>query len=140
MVSHEFITVFNRTDIPLRVTKNGHTYIIPPGQSPLRADLVRFAREQNPVPGTDDGNYNGFFETLISIVAKEGQTQRDPLVEIPSAVLGSLSKERIDRSQLPLDRQQRVRHVEFAGLRRAQVSLQNPTEGFVDGSIMQGPQ
>lgn len=133
MISNRIVEIYNRTDVPLIAIKNGQEYEIPPGRSHMRADVIPFAKNQNPVPGTDNGMTT---ESLIAVVAdaSKGEQQVDPMDDLPQAVIQMLAKERIDRSQLPLDRQQGLRHIEYAKLRRGNIALQEATEGMVDGS------
>ena len=131
MISNVILEVFNRTDRALIATKDGQEYPIPPGRSHLRADVVPFAKTQNPVPGTDDG---ATFESLISVVEQDPARQRDPLDLLPQAILALMSKERLDRSTLAPDRQD-GHELTFRKFRRAEVSLADPTDGMLDPGL-----
>jgi hypothetical protein len=128
MISNKIVTVINRTDRTLTVVKDGQEYDVPPGESPMRADVIPYAKNQNPVPGSDDGT---FFESLIAV-----KGSKDPVDPLSSELL-SVFVERLDRSSLAPDRQDGHK-IDFARLRRAQISLQNPTEGFSDPSAALG--
>ena len=130
MISNVVVEVYNRTDRTLEAIKDGQTFELPPGRSHLRADVIPFAKNQHPVPGTDDGTT---FESLISIVAKPGERQRDPLDDLPEEILALLPKERLDRTQLAPNLQG-TRDIDFRPLRRAQISPTGVTDGMVDGS------
>ena len=133
-MSTRIVEIHNRTDKVLRAIKNGQEYRIPPGRSHLRADILPFAKTQNPVPGTDDGMS---FASLIAIVAdtSKGETQVDPLDDLPQAVLQHLSRERLDRTQLPPDRQLNLRQIDYAPMRRAAIAVQDGG-AFMDGAAL----
>ena len=128
MATGNIIQIFNRTSRTLQVRKDGRTFPIPPGYSHITEDVLRFAKEQNPVPGTEDPN-TLVFESLISVVAPKGKTQRDSLDEIPEEVLAALAKERIDRTLLDPNRQHgaEVRQTMFP---RGRVGIESPTPGM----------
>lgn len=102
----EIIQIFNRAPFPVSVMKDGRQKTIPAGYSYITSDWLRFAKQQNPVKGTEDPN-SLQYDSLISYVVPAGskQKQRDPLDTIPIEVLQALPKERINRNLLALDRQ-----------------------------------
>lgn len=135
MAVGEIVQIFNRTTHPLKVMKDGRQHDIPPGRSYITADLVGFARQQNPVMGTEDVNSLGF-QSLVSIVSKEPSKQnheKHPLDTLDDELLASLSVERIDRSTLPPDRQANVREVRMS-FPKGRVGVEAPTENMVDPS------
>lgn len=104
MAVGSIIEVFNRAPYPLNVKKDGREFKIPVGRSHITSDLLHFAKQQNPIPGTEDpGTLT--FQSLISYIAPEGQPQRDPLDAIPLEVLQAMPKERMDRNKLDPHRQ-----------------------------------
>jgi hypothetical protein len=127
MVVGPIVEVLNRTPYTLHAIKDGRRYTIPPGRSHLTLDVVYFAKQQNPVPGSEDPQ-SLRFESLISIVAAPGQKQKDPLDLIPEDVLKALPKERIDRTKLAPDRQANLeeRTVDFPKT----AHVEAPTEGM----------
>lgn len=124
------IEVVNRTPSTLEVIKDGRTYRVPPGRSWLRSDIVPYAKAQHPVMGTEDPT-SPYFESLIGVVARPGQPQRDPIDPMPQEVLDAMPKERIDRSLLDSDRQQNVQEIATTFPTR-RVGMEAPTEGMVD--------
>lgn len=89
------VWIINRTSQVLIATKDSKQFHIPPGRSMLRSDVIPFAKEQNPVPGTEDP----FSLQVESLIAVEGTS--DPTDEIPDDVLALIKNgERIDRSKL----------------------------------------
>lgn len=91
----DIVYVINRTSHTLIATKDSRQYYIPPGRSPLRSDIVPYAKEQNPIPGTEDP----FSLQVQSLIAVEGTA--DPTEHIPDEVLDAIKGgERIDRSRL----------------------------------------
>ena len=53
-IFHDTTTVINLAPVPLRVTFDGQSTDIPPGESQLPKVTVGYAKNQNPVPGSAD--------------------------------------------------------------------------------------
>lgn len=53
-IFQEMITIVNRTPITLTVCFDGQTTNVPPGESPLPALVVGYAKNQNPIMGSAD--------------------------------------------------------------------------------------
>jgi hypothetical protein len=135
MAIGEIVQIFNRTTHPLKVMKDGRQHDIPVGRSWITEDLVGFARQQNPVMGTEDAN-SLLYQSLISIVCKDPSKQdheRHPLDTLDDELLGSLSVERLDRSTLAPDRQANVREVKMP-FPKGRVGVEAPSENMVDPS------
>lgn len=135
MATGPIIQVFNRTGRQLLATKDGRQYPIPPGYSHQTSDIVLYARNQNPVPGSEDPHTLAF-ESLISRVAGPDEKQVDPLDEIPEDVLESLPKERLDRSKLGPDRQG-AEEMATRHFPRGRVGAEAVTEGMIDAGRFQ---
>lgn len=125
------VEIMNRAPWPLTVMKDGRSYTIPVGKSWLRADIVSYAKAQNPIMGTDDPN-GPEFESLIGIVAPKGLKQVDAIDPLPKSVLESMPKERINRALLDADRQAAVETP--TRFPKGRVGVEQPSEGMVDGS------
>lgn len=125
------VTVFNRTSRRLVVTKDGKETVLEPGINHITQDLVLYAKQQHPMPGTEDPNTLDY-ESLVSYVAdrKKGEKQRDSLEEISDEILALLPKERINRMLLPLDRQ----NVEETPnvFPRGRLAVEAVTSGMID--------
>jgi hypothetical protein len=126
------VQIFNRAPWPLKAIKDGRTYDIPVGFSHMTADVVPFAKLQNPLMGSEDPNTLQF-ESLISVVIPAGdpkRVQRDPLDALPAEVIRAMPIERINRSLLDPSRQAtEERATQFP---RGRVGVEAPTEGFRD--------
>lgn len=130
MASGPIVQIYNRTTRQLLATKDGRQYPIPPGFSHLNSDIVDYARNQNPVPGSEDPNTLAF-ESLISRVASDDARQIDPLDDIPEEVLAALPGERLDRSKLGPDRQGAV-EMPTRHFPKGRVGVDGVTEGMTD--------
>lgn len=126
----EIIQIFNRAPFPVIVTKGGRDHAIPPGRSHITSDLLRYAKEQNPVPGTEDPGTTQT-ESLISYVHPDPKRQVDPLDAIPQEVLDAMPRERINRGLLPPDRQLGTQ-VHHPGFPTRRVGIEDPTMGMRD--------
>ena len=81
-IFHDMVTVINRAPVTLRVTFDGQSLDITPGETILPAIVVAFAKNQNPVRGTadmDNPNISGA-QYLVSVKGKKGDPQ-EPLTE-----------------------------------------------------------
>lgn len=129
------VQVFNRAPWTLSVMKDGRQYQLPPGLSHVTADIVPFARNQNPILGTEDPN-DLSYQSLVSVVNPDPSQQdhlRHPLDPIDAETLAAMPKERIDRSLLAPDRQTNVREltVPFPSRR---VGVEAASENMMDPS------
>jgi len=130
----DIVQIFNRAPWPLKAIKDGRTHEIPVGISHMTADVVPFAKAQNPLMGSEDPNTLQF-ESLVSVVIPANdprkRVQRDPLDALPAEVIKAMSHERINRSLLDPDRQFGVeeRPTMFP---RGRVGVEAPTEGFTE--------
>lgn len=81
-IFHDMVTVINRAPVKLRVTFDGQSIDIPPGETSLPKVVVPFAKNQNPIKGSadmDNPNISGA-AYLISVKGKKGDPQ-EPLTE-----------------------------------------------------------
>lgn len=80
-IFHEMVTVVNRAPIPLNVRFDGQETTIPPGPSQLPKVCINYAKNQNPIMGTQDPNNPSITGAryLIGIVAPKGHLQKDPI-------------------------------------------------------------
>ncbi len=127
----DIITVWNRSTRPLTFIKDGRSRTLPPGKSQITSDLFHYAREQNPIRGTEDTN-NGSFESLVSYVHPDAALQKDPLDTLPAEVLDAMPHERINRNLLPMDRRNHADEVSMP-FPKGRVSVEQPTPGMVGG-------
>lgn len=129
MATGEIVQIFNRTTRTLTCMKGGRQHTIPPGLSYVTFDVVMYARQQNPVPGSED--YQSLeYESLISLVAAKGQKQKHPLDVVPDDVLDALGPERLNRASMQLDRQ--VGQTMTTAFPRGRVGVEDPTENMLD--------
>lgn len=94
------VNVINRTEHDLNYTVDGRQYTLHPGRQQMLSNHIKYAKSQNPVPGSADPYAPSEFESLIAV---EGTS--DPSDELTDDILAMLPKERFDRSRLPPDRQ-----------------------------------
>lgn len=130
------VRIWNRTPLLLNAKKDGRDYTIPPGESWLPEDVVSYARAQNPVPGSDDPS-TLMFESFISrIFSDREQPPNHPLDTIDEEtyrIMQAPGWERIDRSQLPADRQAATQVPQPMFPRaKTRVGMEGPTEGMLD--------
>jgi hypothetical protein len=116
------VTIVNRTTRILKVTKNGLDMSLPPGETHVTSDWVRFAKQQNPVPGT--GNpFTLEFESLVGV-----KGTKDDISPISDDILNALPAERLDRSMLdPKLQRADEQAVRFP---TGRVGVHNPSEGM----------
>lgn len=128
----DIITVFNRAPHTLIVMKDGREYQLPPGYSQITRDIFPFARQQHPLPGSEDPSTT-LFESFVSYVAnpRANETQRDSLDPVPQDVIDMLPKERINRMLLPPGRQNGTVAAHHA-FPRGRVGVEHPSEGMLD--------
>lgn len=126
----DIITVFNRAPYALVVMKDGRTVDLPPGKSQITRDLLLYARQQHPLPGSEDPN-SLIYESFVSYVAGPGEKQRDSLEPVSQDVIDMLPIERINRSLLPLDRQDGTT-TKANFFPRGRVGVEAPSEGMLD--------
>lgn len=93
----DIVIVRNRTDPlrPLPYEADRRTYVLAQRDNPILYEHVRFAKAQNPIMGAlEDEADVRLQESLVGIVAPEGEKQKDPigLVGVTDAI------ERIARS------------------------------------------
>lgn len=128
----DVVTVFNRAPMALVVTKDGREYVLEPGPNHITRDLVLYAKQQHPMPGTEDPSTLAY-ESFISYVAdpRKGEVQRDLLDPVPQAVWDVLPKERLNRALLPQDRQNGTSEP-APFFPRGRVGFEQPTDGITD--------
>jgi hypothetical protein len=124
------IQIHNRAPFAVIVTKGGRDTAIPPGRSHITADLLRYAKEQNPVHGTEDPN-TLITESLISYVNPDPKRQTDPLDDLPIEVLQAMPKERLNRGLLAPDRQV-TSEIHMPGFPRGRVGMEQPSPGILE--------
>ncbi len=121
MAHGDIICLVNRTSRNLSVTKDGRQIVLKPGENHINSDLVRFAKRQNPVMGSQDPYNPAQCDYLVGV-----KGTHDDIYPIPDEVLDALPRERIDRSLMPLkDRDVIERRTSGFPRGRAGVSL-NP--------------
>lgn len=124
----EIILVINRlTFRDLQVTKDGRHYTLKPGENHINSDLLRFARAQNPIPGTRDP----VDLTYTSLVGVPGKHDCTPIDEDEYTAMAGAG-EALDRSKLDPKRQ----HVTFQHVPgpdpRKRVGIEAPTLGMIN--------
>lgn len=77
MAVGELVTIVNRTAHPLFVKMNGRERAVPPGESQITSEWIKFAKLQNPrrgtfTPGTIEGDY------LIGVKGKDDCNMLSP--------------------------------------------------------------
>ena len=123
-----YVTVVNRTTKDLEALWDGVRYYLKPGENALPETIARIAKRQNPRMGTDDPYVADMCESLIGI--KEHGDDCSPIEQ-------SASIERLNRSQLPRERQKADIDRGINGLYgRQAVASEQPFEdsNFVDPS------
>jgi hypothetical protein len=119
------ICLVNRSPWPLLVTKDGRQTRLEPGDNYVNADIVRFAKQQHPIPGTQDP-YNPYVcQFLVGV-----KGTNDPIDPLPQELLELLPSERIDRTKMPVDKQRTIeKNVPFP---RGRVAMEDPTAGILE--------
>jgi hypothetical protein len=120
----EIVCIVNRAPWPLSVIKDGRTWVLKPGDNYINGDLVRFARQQHPIPGSQDPYNPHVVQFLVGV-----KGTNDPIDALPAEILEYLPKERIDRTKMPAKQQNVVeRQVPFP--RGRQAAMENPAGGM----------
>lgn len=124
------VCLINRAPYPLNVTKDGRAYILKPGENYVTSDIVRFARQQHPILGTQDPYNPMQCQFMVGVRAEDPKDQRDPIDLLPQELLDMLPSERLDRSKMPLDKQRVIeKTVPFP---KGRQGLENPSaEGMM---------
>lgn len=126
------ICLVNRAPFSINVTKDGKHTLLTPGDNYVNADLVRFAKQQHPIPGTQDP-YNPYVcQYLVGV-----KGSRDPVDALPQELLDMLPKERLDRTKYPIEKQQVVEKV-TNHMPRGRIAMEEPTESIVSPGDMFG--
>jgi len=93
-IFQDMTTVINRTPVRLRVTFDGQSIEIPPGESLLPRVTVPYAKNQNPIRGSQDMNNPNISGALylVSIKGKKGDPQEALTEEEWAAHLSQVSR------------------------------------------------
>lgn len=126
MAVGKIVQVFNRTSRVLIVVKDGIEHQLQPGLNSVTQDIVLYAKQQHPIPGSEDAQ-SLEYESLVSFVNPKKQI--DSLDPISDEVLKTLPKERINRMTLPPDRQD-GESVQ-SNFPRGRMAIESPTEGML---------
>lgn len=126
------VCLVNRTEHDLRAVKDGKVLVLKPGDNWINSDWVRYAKAQNMVPGTR--NYSTLEAQFL--VGLRGTS--DAIDTIPDDVLATFPIEGLDRSALPLQRQQVVERSHAFPRGRAGTAIDHPTESFTGGPVKFG--
>lgn len=128
----DVVRVFNRAPFALQVTKDGKQTVLYPGENSITRDLVLYAKQQNPVPGSDNP-HTLIYESFISYIANtaRGEKQKDSLDPIPQDVIDVLPAERINRYLLPEERQKATPSA-APFFPKGRLGMEAPTEGVMD--------
>lgn len=119
------ICLVNRAPFPINVTKDGKHTLLVPGENYVNSDLVRFAKAQHPIPGTQNP-YNPYIcQFLVGVRGSDDPT--DPLTK---ELLDMLPLEKLDRTKYPVEKQRVVeKQVAFP---KGRVAMEEPTRGISD--------
>lgn len=130
------VTVYNRAPFRLVVTKDGREHVLEPGINHITQDLVLYAKQQHPVPGSEDAGTLEY-ESFVSFVQPDPTKQRDPLDDYDADIIKLLPKERVNRMTLPPARQNVVEtaNVHPKGRR---VGIEAPSIGMEDPGKFDG--
>lgn len=125
MSQGKIVCLVNRTSKKLQATKNGIVTVLQPGDNYVNADLIRFAKNQNPMRGSQDPNNPLVMEYLVGV--KDTPDNCEPITDED---LSFLPSERINRSLLAKDRRNATE--EPQRFPRGRVGMDQPTAGLVD--------
>lgn len=128
----DIVVIVNRTNRNLDVMKDGKPTVLKPGRNSVNAGLIRFAKQQNPLPGSQDP-YTLQEESLIGV---EGT--HDNCEPIPDELLALLPIEKIDRTSpnMPPDRRRVTEKATgFPKGRSRATSLQDPSPGMTEFAV-----
>lgn len=119
--------VVNRTTKTLVYMVDGRRYTLKPGVNTVLDFHIPFAMEQNVLPGSGDPLVPSRFDSLVGIPGKTDCS------ELPDEYLNLLPHERLDRSQLPKNRQTVVeRQMPQRDFPTRRTGIEAPTTGMVD--------
>ncbi len=123
------ICLVNRAPFPMIVTKDGKHTRLEPGDNYVNSDLVRFAKQQHPIPGTQDP-YNPYVcQYLVGV--KGSNDNIEPLTQ---ELLDLLPRERLDRTKYPIDKQRVMeKTVPFP---KGRVGMEAPARSALDGETL----
>lgn len=121
----DILCLINRTEHTLKYTKDGRDFTLAPGENYVNSDHVRFARNQNPLMGTQDP-YSLATQFLVGIKGK------DDCSPIGDEILAMMPNERLDRSLLPADLQKVIeKRTSFPPTNR-RLGIESPSRGMTD--------
>lgn len=79
-IFYESRIIFNRAPVPLTVTFDGQSTVLPPGESVLPLVSVNYAKNQNPIMGSADPN-NPSISGARYLIGVKGQDDCEPLTK-----------------------------------------------------------
>lgn len=124
----EYVQVFNRSALPITITKDGRQYTLKPGLGHLRSDLILLGKNQNPIMGTENHG-STVTESYLSVVAEDPAKQIDPLDSLDLETMKLLPEERLDRNTMAPERQKTTR-VKRGDFPKGRVGVEQPTSGM----------
>jgi hypothetical protein len=135
MATGRILVLINRKPTPITVTKDAKHYVLQPGENHVTSDIVRYAKNQHPIPGTMHPNNPSQCEYFVGV-----KGTKDPVDLFDEATMELLNevKERMNRNLLAPDRRT-VQELRTAFPRsRQEVSLEAPTAGMLDLNATRG--
>lgn len=112
------VCLVNRTKRVLHYMYDGYQYDLEPGENYIPDSHVYYARNQNPVMGTQSPWSEDGCDYLVGIKVKPGQKQRDNI----SPIEQSDARERLNRDELDEEAQKAVLRTVVGRVGRSEVS------------------
>jgi hypothetical protein len=126
----QIATLVNRTSRVLMYIVDGRRYELQPGPNQVLDFHIRFAAEQNIIPGSGDPLVPSRYETMVGVPGASDCS------ELPDEYLDALPHERLDRSLMDRKHQHVVeRRISERDMPRRRVGMEQPTEGFTAPSV-----
>ncbi len=127
-------TIVNRAPQPIHYTYDGRRYTLMPGPNHVTDDHIKYAYEQNVIPGTADPYQPHVYQSFVGI---PGKTDCDP---IPQEMIDILWPERLDRSKFGGQRaHERLQLKDAAAIPKGRVGVEAPSTGMIDPGKFGGP-
>jgi hypothetical protein len=124
------IQIVNRTPIDLEYTYDGRRHVLKPGVNYVTDDHIRFAIEQNVIPGTADPLQPSIYQSFVGVPSQSGRF--GDCSDVPAELLALLGPERIDRSKLPGQRAHEHVQLNATDIPRRRTPIEDVSRGMRD--------
>jgi hypothetical protein len=120
-------SIINRLPVPIFYTYDGRRYELKPGENHVTDDHIRYAYEQNVIPGTADPYQPHVYQSFVGIPNKTDCSA------IPKEMLDLLWPERLDRSKFGGNRaHEKLSLQHAAAIPKGRVGMEAPSTGVLE--------